>query len=87
MRSIWCPGDLTVVPGSSARWDRADETLRSDVPMPPAGCKKSWKGVRCKYVTFRLSACSTLDRLTIFGLLFGIPLYKLTQGTSNQVIY
>ena len=44
------------------------------------------KGVRYKYVTFRLSACSTLDRLTIFSLLFGIPLYRLPQGTNNQVI-
>ena len=25
------------------------------------------------------------DRLTIFSLLFGIPLYKLPQGTNNQV--
>ena len=31
--AVWCPGDLMVVPGSSARWDRADETVRSDVPM------------------------------------------------------
>ena len=50
-----------------------------------AAMKAPQKGVRYKYVTFRLSACSTLDRLTIFSLLFGIPLYKLPQGTNNQV--
>lgn len=28
----WCPGDLMVVPGSSAAWPRASRILRSDVP-------------------------------------------------------
>lgn len=28
----WCPGDLVIVPGYSARWKRAIRILRSDVP-------------------------------------------------------
>ncbi|MEO8205388.1 MAG: hypothetical protein ABI615_04350 [Chthoniobacterales bacterium] len=28
----WCPGDLIVVPGSSARWMKAQTIIRSDVP-------------------------------------------------------
>jgi triacylglycerol lipase len=29
---VWCPGDLMVIPGSSARWNRAAEEIRCDVP-------------------------------------------------------
>ncbi len=29
---VWCPGDLMVVPGASARWNGAAEHLRCDVP-------------------------------------------------------
>lgn len=28
----WCPGDLMVFPGNSARWNRATVTVRCDVP-------------------------------------------------------
>ncbi len=30
--ATWCPGDLIVVPGSSGRWKKAQQTIRSDVP-------------------------------------------------------
>ena len=30
--AIWCPGDLIVVPGSSARWARANQIIRCTVP-------------------------------------------------------
>lgn len=30
--ATWCPCDLTVLPGSSARWTRATSILRSDIP-------------------------------------------------------
>jgi len=31
--AMWCPGDMMVVPGSSARWERATRTLQSGVPI------------------------------------------------------
>lgn len=31
--AVWCPGDLLVVPGSSAKWEKATEILRCDVPL------------------------------------------------------
>ena len=30
--ATWCPGDLMVVPGASARWSKATLNIRSDVP-------------------------------------------------------
>lgn len=30
--ATWCPGDLIVVPGSSGRWKKAQQIIRSDVP-------------------------------------------------------
>lgn len=30
--AVWCPGDLIVVPGWNARWDRATEEVRYDLP-------------------------------------------------------
>ncbi len=30
--AVWCPGDLIVIPGSSARWDQADQTYCCRVP-------------------------------------------------------
>jgi hypothetical protein len=31
--AVWCRFDLVVVPGHSARWDRATQSIRCDVPM------------------------------------------------------
>ena len=31
--AVWCPFDLAVVPGWSARWDRATQNVRCNVPM------------------------------------------------------
>lgn len=31
--SVWCPGDLMVLPGRSARLDSASRIVRSDVPL------------------------------------------------------
>ena len=31
--ATWCPFDLMVVPGSSARWKQASLLLRLDIPM------------------------------------------------------
>ncbi len=31
--AVWCPGDLTVFPGHSARWDQATHHVRSDMPL------------------------------------------------------
>ncbi|MEO6053205.1 MAG: hypothetical protein ABIP97_04260 [Chthoniobacterales bacterium] len=28
----WCPGDLIVIPGSSAKWKKAQTIIRSDIP-------------------------------------------------------
>lgn len=30
--AVWCPGDLIVLPGSSARWDKANEILCHQIP-------------------------------------------------------
>lgn len=30
--ATWCPGDLVIVPGVSARWHKASRHIRSDVP-------------------------------------------------------
>jgi hypothetical protein len=31
--TIWCPGDLLVVPGSSARWEKADLEVCCPIPL------------------------------------------------------
>lgn len=31
--AIWCPGDLLVVPGSSARWEKASREICCPVPL------------------------------------------------------
>jgi triacylglycerol lipase len=33
--AVWCPGDLVVIPGSSAKWNLACEHIRCDVPLHP----------------------------------------------------
>ena len=33
--AVWCPGDLVVIPGSSAKWNLASEQIRCDVPLHP----------------------------------------------------
>lgn len=33
--AVWCPGDLAVIPGSSARFPAAQRTIRCDVPIHP----------------------------------------------------
>ncbi len=30
---VWCPGDLLVVPGASARWEKAERELRCKFPL------------------------------------------------------
>jgi len=31
--AVWCPGDLMVLPGHSARWEKADELMKCDLPL------------------------------------------------------
>lgn len=33
--AVWCPGDAVILPGSSARFTQATQTLRCDVPLHP----------------------------------------------------
>jgi triacylglycerol lipase len=33
--AIWCPGDLVVIPGRSAKLSGASETIRCDIPLHP----------------------------------------------------
>lgn len=46
----WCPADLMVVPGVSARWKSATTVLRSDVPL------HAWpvfsRGIHCRVMEF-----------------------------------